>query len=139
MSGDAKAPASRSDLPTRFVAGVVMVAVALLAIYIGGWLFRLLVAAAAAAMMVEWGDMHRVRRRWSLSAAAALFLALLISTGWYFAPGEGDIVVQYGEVFDDVWPIVASKRGCCRSCQPQASHGWWVRLYCAPRARSDSR
>jgi phosphatidate cytidylyltransferase len=86
MSGDAKAPASRSDLPTRFVAGVVMVAVALLAIYIGGWLFRLLVAAAAAAMMVEWGDMHRIRRATSYVAAASLALMLLIASGILFAP-----------------------------------------------------
>ena len=42
-----------------------MIAVACVAIYLGGWPFRLLVAAGAAAMMVEWGDMHRVARGWT--------------------------------------------------------------------------
>jgi phosphatidate cytidylyltransferase len=37
--------APQSDLLTRFAAGVVMIAVACVAIYLGGWPFRLLVAA----------------------------------------------------------------------------------------------
>jgi phosphatidate cytidylyltransferase len=102
MSGDAKAPASRSDLPTRFVAGVVMVAVALLAIYIGGWLFRLLVAAAAAAMMVEWGDMHRIRRATSYVAAASLALMLLIASGILFNPAE-QVEAIGGASFEPAW------------------------------------
>jgi phosphatidate cytidylyltransferase len=57
--------ASQSDLITRFAAAVVMIAVACIAIFVGGWLFRLLVAAGAAAMIVEWGDMHRLKRGWS--------------------------------------------------------------------------
>ncbi|HEX8443627.1 MAG TPA: phosphatidate cytidylyltransferase [Allosphingosinicella sp.] len=91
MSGDAEDPIARSDLQTRFVMGVVMAAVACLAIYVGGWLFRLLVAAGAGLMLVEWGDMHRVGRRSSIAAAVLLALALLALTGWYYPPGEMDI------------------------------------------------
>ena len=51
---EAPTPAPQSDLPTRFAAGVVMIAVACAATYVGGWPFRLLVAAGAAVMLVEW-------------------------------------------------------------------------------------
>ena len=61
----------QSDLPTRFAAGVVMIAVAVAATLLGGWPFRILVAAAAAAMLIEWADMHRVARRWACAAAGA--------------------------------------------------------------------
>lgn len=80
MSGDAEDPIPQSDLPTRFVMGVVMVAVACVAIYVGGWLFRLLVLAGAAVMLVEWADMHRVRRFWAylgVAMLAGLILALM--------------------------------------------------------------
>ena len=102
MSGNAQAPIARSDLTTRFVAGVVMIAVALIAIFVGGWLFRLLVAAGAAVMLIEWGDMHRVRRPISYIAAAGLTLMLLISSGILFAPGE-QVEAIGGESFDPVW------------------------------------
>jgi phosphatidate cytidylyltransferase len=66
-----------TDLPTRFAAGVVMIAVALGAAYLGGWWFRALVAAAAAMMAIEWADMHRVPRLWAYAAAGAMAAALL--------------------------------------------------------------
>ena len=53
----------RSDLPTRFAAAVVMIAVAIVATYLGGWWFRALAAAAAAQMVIELADMPRVARR----------------------------------------------------------------------------
>src|SRR6185503_16689775 len=59
---DAGAPSPRSDLPTRFAAGVVMIAVALVVTILGGWWFRALVAAAAAVMVVEWSDIHKAPR-----------------------------------------------------------------------------
>ncbi len=102
MSGDAEDPIARSDLPTRFVAGVVMVAVALIAIYVGGWLFRILVAAGAALMMVEWGDMHRVRRPVSYIAAVSLVAMLLITSGILFAPQE-QVEAIGGESFEPAW------------------------------------
>ena len=57
---DAEATIPRSDLPTRFAAGIVMVAVAIVATWQGGWWFRALVGAATALMMVEWAGLHRV-------------------------------------------------------------------------------
>jgi phosphatidate cytidylyltransferase len=78
MSGDAEDPIPQSDLPTRFVMGVVMVAVACIAIYVGGWLFRLLVLAGAAVMLVEWADMHRVRRIWAYLGAIMLAALLMV-------------------------------------------------------------
>jgi phosphatidate cytidylyltransferase len=71
------APAARSDLPTRFAAGVVMIGIAVTAAWLGGWPFRILVAAAAAVMMIEWCDMHGEKRLWAYFGAGFLGLALL--------------------------------------------------------------
>lgn len=74
---EAEAPIARSDLPTRFAAGVAMIAVALAATWLGGWPFRLLAAVAAALMLVEWADMHRVPRLWGWVGAGLLAAAML--------------------------------------------------------------
>ncbi len=47
---------------------------------IGAWLFRLVVAAAAAVMLVEWSDIHRVERRWAY-VGAALLAGFLLAAG----------------------------------------------------------
>ncbi len=122
MTGDAEDPIARSDLPTRFVMGVVMAAVACVAIYVGGWPFRLLVAAGAALMLVEWGDMHRVGRRSSIAAAALLALALLGMSGWYYPPGEMDVDPVSGvaaiapQSFDAVWRLLLILAGVAVVC-----------------------
>jgi phosphatidate cytidylyltransferase len=82
---EAEEPIPRSDLPIRLLAGVVMAAVALAATWLGGWPFRLLVAAAGALMLVEWSDMHRVPRGWSY-AVGALLAGLLLAAGEYLYP-----------------------------------------------------
>lgn len=88
-----KAPAApQSDLLTRFAAGVAMIAVACTAIYIGGWLFRLLVAAGAAAMILEWGDMHRLKRGWSYFALGLLVVVLLGAAQYLYPVGEIDVI-----------------------------------------------
>ena len=96
-----------SDLPTRFVAGVVMIAVACAAIYIGGWVFRLLVAAGAAVMLVEWGDMHRTGRTRSYAGAALLVVALLAVTQYLYPVGEileiDGVPGVYIESFEELW------------------------------------
>ena len=74
---DAEAPAPQSDLSTRFAAGVVMAAVAIVAAYFGGWFFRALVLAAGVAMLIEWADMHRVKRLWAWIGAVLLAGTLL--------------------------------------------------------------
>jgi phosphatidate cytidylyltransferase len=79
-----------SDLTTRFAAGVVMVAVACFAIYVGGWAFRVLVGAAAAAMMYEWGTMHRVPRVWTYIGMALLLVPTLVLPEVSFPAAEGN-------------------------------------------------
>jgi phosphatidate cytidylyltransferase len=81
-------PASGSDLSTRFAASVVMIAVAGVAVYLGGWPFRLLVLAGAAAMLVEWGDMHKVGRLWSWIGAALLAVPVLILSQYFFPAAD---------------------------------------------------
>jgi phosphatidate cytidylyltransferase len=78
------APA-KSDLPTRFVAGMAMIVVAVAAAYLGEWPFRVLVLAAAAAMMLEWADMHRVARIWAY-AGGVMLAGLLLGLSEYLYP-----------------------------------------------------
>jgi phosphatidate cytidylyltransferase len=92
-----------SDLSTRFAAGVVMIAVASAAVYFGGWAFRLLVAAGAAAMLIEWGDMHRVRRGWSWLGVALLIAATLILSERLFPVARGDPAQIEATLFEPVW------------------------------------
>lgn len=105
-------PKPAPDLTVRFAAGVVMVAVASVAIYLGGWPFRVLVALGVALMLVEWSDMHRVARHW-VWASAALAVAFLFGvTEWLFPAGQMDeiltadgagILALAPESFDPVW------------------------------------
>ena len=97
------APAPESELVTRFAAGVVMIAVACVAIYLGGWPFRLLVAAGAAAMMVEWGDMHGTKRGWTLLGVALLAAPTLILPEILFPAAERDPAEISPELFDQAW------------------------------------
>ena len=92
-----------SELLTRFAAGVVMIAVACVAIYLGGWPFRLLVAAGAAAMMIEWGGMHKIVRGWSWLGAALLAAPTLILPEILFPAAERDPAEISPELFDQVW------------------------------------
>lgn len=92
-----------SDLATRFAAAVVMIAVASVAIYVGGWLFRLLVAAGAAVMLVEWGDMHKVRRGWTWFGVALLAAPVLILPEYLFPAADRDPAVIDYSLFDPVW------------------------------------
>ena len=85
---DAATPKGASDLPTRFAAGVAMIAVAIAAIYLGGWWFRGLAALAAAVMLIEWADIHRVPRLWAW-VGAALIAALLFGAAEYLYPVDG--------------------------------------------------
>jgi phosphatidate cytidylyltransferase len=84
-----KAPPA-SDLTTRFAAAVVMIAVASLAIWFGGWPFRLLVAAAAAIMLLEWTDMHGIGRRWAYAGIALLAAVMLGMAEFLFPAADQD-------------------------------------------------
>ena len=91
-----------SDLTTRFAAGVAMIAVAVVAVYVGGWLFRLLVVAASALMLIEWGDMHRIARRWSYAGALLMAACLLVIPEMLFPVDEIDEAIG-PESFNPAW------------------------------------
>ena len=93
-------PKGSSDLATRFVTAVVLVAVAVAAIYIGGWLFRLLVAAVAGVMLYEWATLHKVGRIWWIAGIVLMIAALLVLSWRYFPPGTIDYVEGIGEAVD---------------------------------------
>jgi phosphatidate cytidylyltransferase len=99
---EAEQPIPASDLPTRFVMGVVMIAVALVAIYVGGWVFRLLVLAGAAVMLVEWADMHRVERRWGYAGSALLAVLLLGFMETLYPASQQDEVLSPAS-FEPAW------------------------------------
>jgi phosphatidate cytidylyltransferase len=82
-----------SDLTTRFAMGVAMIAVACVAIFVGGWPFRVLVAAAAAIMLIEWSDMHRVTRIWAYAGAVLLAALLLGVAQWLYPSEEMDLAI----------------------------------------------
>jgi phosphatidate cytidylyltransferase len=93
----------QSDLLTRFAAGMVMIAIACVAIFFGGWPFRLLVAAAAAAMMVEWGAIHRVVRGWTWLGVVLLVLPTLVIPEILFPAADQDPAEISAELFDQAW------------------------------------
>jgi phosphatidate cytidylyltransferase len=96
-------PKGSSDLTTRFATAVVLVAVACAAIYWGSdsvwgaWIFRLLVAAVAGAMLYEWATLHKVGRLWWMAGIALLAAALLVLSWRLFPPGVIDYVEGIGD------------------------------------------
>jgi len=96
-----------SELTTRFVAGLVMIVVACAATYYGGWPFRILVAAGAVAMMVEWGTMHKVSPNLTYVGAGTAALFLLLAS-WYFFPlAYADLAEIDIGLLEPVGPAVA--------------------------------
>jgi phosphatidate cytidylyltransferase len=79
-----------------------MAAVALVAVYVGGWLFRILVTAAAAVMLIEWADLHRVPRLWAYLGAILLGANLLIMPEFLFPVGEMDEAISAAS-FEPAW------------------------------------
>jgi phosphatidate cytidylyltransferase len=100
---EAETPIAKSDLPTRFAAGVVMIAVAILATWWGGWWFRTLVAAAAAAMLLEWANMHGVQRLWTV-IGMVLLAALLLAGSEYLLP----VSLDSSAFADGAVPVIES-------------------------------
>jgi len=103
-------PARAADeLLTRITAGIVMAAVACAAAYYGSWPLRVLVAAAAIVMLIEWCDMHEVSRRWAL-AGGLLLAAILLGGIQYFYP---DAPLVFGDELDtdDFQPALTAFAG----------------------------
>jgi phosphatidate cytidylyltransferase len=78
------APASPADLSTRVTAGVVMAAVACVAVYYGGWPLRGLVTLAAIVMLVEYCDMKGAPRRWAAIGGLLLAFVLLAAIEYLY-------------------------------------------------------
>lgn len=96
-------PGHVPDLPTRFAMGVVMIAVASVAIWFGGWPFRILITIAAAVTLAEWADMHRVAWPWTWLAVALLALLLLGGGEYLYPAGAIDTIrLDSGE---EMWAI----------------------------------
>ena len=78
MTGEAT---RRSDFGTRAVAGMIMIAVALTALWAGGIAFWLLASAAAMLMMAEWAGLFRAPR-WQVSLAIVLIASVMVASRW---------------------------------------------------------
>jgi len=90
----------KSDLPARFAAGVVMIAVAVVVAYAGGLPFRILAAVAASIMIFEWAGMHRVPRLWTMLAIVLLAALLLGGSQYLFPLAENNPTVLLGEYLE---------------------------------------
>jgi phosphatidate cytidylyltransferase len=66
------AVAERSNLGLRIATGLVLIAVALAAVWVGGFAFAALVAAGSLAMFGEWAAMHRLPRGLRLAGLGLL-------------------------------------------------------------------
>lgn len=117
---DTGAPRPGSDLTVRFAAGVVMAAVASLAIILGGWPFRILVGLGAAVMIVEWADMKGVSRPRAWAAAGLMLIFLGAGSEYLFPTGQIDelvaptgvaVIAIAPQSFDPVWYGVAAALG----------------------------
>ena len=100
----------RSDLPTRFAAGVLMIAVAVAATAMGGWWFRALAALAAAVMLVEWADIHKVQRLWAWTGAVLLAALLLAASEYLYPAAQWETEVD-AATFDPNWLAFAAIAG----------------------------
>ena len=107
------------DLSTRFATAVVLLALASAAVFfdesLGGWPFRILVIAFAMLMVWEWGDMHRVVRRWTGIAAALMALFLLVVPERLFPAGQMDEAVSAAS-FAPAWTGFAVALGAALLC-----------------------
>jgi phosphatidate cytidylyltransferase len=93
--------ASSKELTTRVLSAIVMVAIALLVAYRGGWPFALFWLAAGIATLVEWTDMTEVEPRRPLQAILSLGLAvqaflLLLYPEFALAVGFGVAFLAFG-------------------------------------------
>lgn len=59
MTDQPKAGTKRSELMVRTISGIVMIAVAVLCIRLGGWVFAILVCGIGVLMAIEWNDLVR--------------------------------------------------------------------------------
>jgi phosphatidate cytidylyltransferase len=88
--------AASGGLLTRVVTGVVLVAVALFAVWQGGMVFTALAAAAGLLMFAEWAVMHRLGRGIRLAGLAVIGGVVLMLALGLVRPGEALMTLAAG-------------------------------------------
>jgi phosphatidate cytidylyltransferase len=129
MTATQPEPKKNADLPMRFAAGVVMIAVAVVATYASGWPFRILAALAAAVMLLEWADMHRSPRLWTWLAVAGVCGVLLAGTEMLLPAAANNPIDLFSGTFDSVWngfAAVAVVAAVVGLLSRRLSMGWGV-------------
>ncbi|HZF96233.1 MAG TPA: phosphatidate cytidylyltransferase [Allosphingosinicella sp.] len=125
-----KAPAGKnSDLPTRFAAGVVMIAVALVVTYLSGWPFRILAALAAAMMLLEWAAMHRVPKIWTWLAVALVAGTLIAFAEYLYPVAENNPALLDADDIGAIWigfAAVAAAAAVVGLLSRRLAMGWGV-------------
>ena len=92
-------PAKKSDLPVRTASAIVMLAVAGTALWLGGWVWTLFVAAVALGVLWEWWGLVRgFRRRTAWQLYGLIYVLLSAGTLWGLRHSQG--------VFGALVPIV---------------------------------
>ncbi|MBC7521164.1 MAG: phosphatidate cytidylyltransferase [Sandarakinorhabdus sp.] len=91
---DAEVTAQRNPLGQRIVTGVVLIIVALVAVWLGGPAFSALIAAATLIMFTEWAVMHRLGRGTRL--AGLVLLAGVLVVIQLATPGEAVVALSGG-------------------------------------------
>ena len=102
---EAAPPAKKNaDLPTRFAAAIVLIAVAVVATYASGWPFRVLAGLAAGLMLLEWADMHRVRRTAAWIGIVLLVGTILVAAEYYYPANQNNLYDVDGDLLTDAYP-----------------------------------
>lgn len=83
----------RSDLATRAIAGIGMIALALAALAVGGVAFWLLTSAAALLMVAEWAGLMRAGRVAIIASLVALGCALVVASPPLDGVGEAALAL----------------------------------------------
>jgi phosphatidate cytidylyltransferase len=106
----------QSDLPARFATGIALIAAACLLVFygdwenggtLGAWIFRIVVAAIAGLMLVEWNIMHRLPRGWSHAVGALFGLLLIVLAAWIFPVDETDVYLAPDSFLPALLPFAA--------------------------------
>lgn len=139
----------KSDLGTRALAGVVMIAIALAALWAGGIAFWLLASAAAMLMIGEWAGLVRAPR-WQVTLAIVLLASVMVAARWLISdplrtdlyPGRV-LIMMFGFALVGAAALIAGSRsprlgaGLLYAGLPALSlvylrdepHGLWLALW----------
>lgn len=88
-----------SELTLRVVAGIALIAIATIAIFLGGMAFWLLCAVLSVFMMAEWADLAKVPPKTKRLAQYALFVPIAIFCPWAAGPNFFALGLLLGAAF----------------------------------------